>query len=128
MKEINRENIRILRDDIEAALIVVATNHGVTIETGKCTFSVNSCEFKVQVAVVHDGVSLTPEVERFKKYAGTLGLKPEHLGTHFVFKCQGYKIGGLKPDIYSKYPVNCIRDDGKGFAFGLDLIKKLLGI
>ena len=104
MENLSRAGLKVLREEINAALEDVAKKHNISIEAGSASFSPNNGSFKLEIATLgKGGVAVTPEVEALKHYKGILGLK-FGFGDTFTSRGDSYKVTGLKPRS-SKYPV-----------------------
>jgi len=108
---ITKESLNNFRKDVEAALKEVANKYGVNIDAGGASYSndhfsltlrvnnVNSSGIKAQTQRALDNLTW------FKNIYGKSFIEGRHR-----FKVVDYEYG-------KKYPVICIRDDGKDFAF-----------
>ena len=127
MNALTPASLAILRADITAALATVAKTHGITIATGRCTYTGQTATFKLDIGTISgDGVAVTKEAESFTRNAVIFGLLPEDLGKSFVSGGLSFVVAGLKP-ASTKYPILARREDGKVFKFGEDTVKRLLG-
>ena len=61
MTTITRSTVVDIRSDIDAALAVIATKHGIELKTGRCTYDVNNFKIAVTGAAIGDtGTVQTP--------------------------------------------------------------------
>lgn len=125
MNQFDRPSLRILGEEINAALQAVATKHGITLKYGGCSFTPTEARFRITGFIPTDGAE-TPEAAEFKHYATLVGLLPEHLGQ--TFECNGntYRITGMTRR-GGKYPILAERN-GKGFKFTVRSVKIGLGL
>ena len=105
MKEINRSNIRILREEMQNALDAVAKKHGVQIKFGNASFTPSMFTIKTEVAIQGgEGEVVGKEAEDFKLYCMGWGFEPSDLGKEFDYLGDVFKIVGAKPRS-KKYPI-----------------------
>lgn len=123
----NREAIRALRDELNAALQGVGEKHGLKIEAGKCTMSTHHCRFHLEVSMVDasSGQVHNRESEDYTHYARRFNLNPDWLGKSFTVRGRSYKIIGLKPRAGTR-PV--IADSGgKQYVFPATMVRSAFG-
>ena len=126
-KMINRTTVKMLRSEIQDALVSLGEKHGLEFNVGGASFSSNNVRFKVDANVIgDDGEAFSQEAEDFGSLASMYGFEPEDLGKEFSYGGETYKITGLKPR-RRKYPVSAegIRN-GKGYKFPADMVKAAL--
>jgi hypothetical protein len=124
---IDRNKVRLISAEIDAALKDIANRHNIQLTTGGGTFSSNNFTIKVNgSAISSDGSVMTKEAEDFKSHAFLFGLKAEDLGKTFFQGGKMYEIVGCKPRS-SKYPIlaQC-KNDGKTYKFTANSIKGAL--
>jgi hypothetical protein len=130
MTEITRDFLRILRADLDAAVLAVAKKHGLTISTGNAKFSDQSATFQllVEATPAEDGVR-AKDVRAAKDLAdlgGLYGANPEWAGKSFTLRGARYSVIGLLPNRTK----NCIlarRADGKDFIMPPETVRLGLG-
>ena len=126
VKEINRNLIEKVRDDIRPFLEPIGEKHGINLELGRCSYSSGNFTLKLEGSLVgDDGVVLTKEAEDFKKYAHWHGLVPEDLGKSFQSQGVVYTITGLKTRA-KKYPITAQASNGGSYKFAAGSVKSLL--
>lgn len=103
-QQFNKDNLRILRDAMQAALDQVSELCEVSFEVGSCQYSPQNCTFRVKIANVVDGEVKKQEVEDWNSYAKSYGFKKEDLGREFTSRGHKCRITGLLPN-RRKYPV-----------------------
>jgi hypothetical protein len=73
----NKELVRTIRDDVNAALAEVGRKHGLSIHAGNATFDNNAATFKLVCSTVADGGRLmTPQASAYERVAGFYGFVP----------------------------------------------------
>ena len=126
VKEIDRNLIEKIRDEISHFLEPIGEKHGINLELGRCGYSSGNFTMKLEGSLVgDDGVVLTKEAEDFKKYAHWHGLEPEDLGKTFVHTNVVHTITGLRTRA-KKYPITVVDAKGGEFNFGAGSVKMLL--
>jgi len=126
-KQIDKQFLKLMRPDIDAALKAVAEKYGVQIATGNASFSANEATYKLKVNVIGEGGKvLTQEVERLAQYGEMIGLPGVKHGDKFTHKGSGYTIYGLKADISGKHPVIVDGAAGRRYAFPVSIIQTAL--
>jgi|GEM_PF-3201738 len=98
MNQITRDNLRVLRIEMNRALKSVGDKYNVEINAGNVSFTDKNASFKLQVALINeDGIAETKEVQDFKAYSFSHGL-PEDLLNKEINVCgKTVKIIGYKP-------------------------------
>lgn len=126
IKSFDRDTLRTLSAEIEAALQAVARKNGVSLKVGRGQFSPQNFTLKVEGSLLEDGgEAVTKEKNDFNRYATTFGLKPEDLGRRFVFRGQPYGIVGLKLSS-RKYPILGKSRSGKVYKFQAEDVRLAL--
>ena len=93
--EFNRENLKSIRADIDAALAAVATKHGIKLSLGNISFSGLEFRSKVEAKVlttVQNGVAVDSAKVRFEQIANYYGLKASDFGMVVTISGTKYKI------------------------------------
>lgn len=95
-KIINRDLLRALRAEIDAAVAKIASKHGITMQTGNARFTAQSFTFKLEGALLG-----APKIEEslWKLYAPAYGLDLDMLHREVrygnrTFTVVGFKKGG----------------------------------
>ena len=105
MATIDRDLLKNLRNEINAALVDVATKHGITVNCGNATYNTNQATFKLDIrAVAEDGKVYDPKASAFIKFATAYGMEPEDLNTTFTTNGDTFEVVGLDTK-RSKYPI-----------------------
>lgn len=117
----NRQNIRQINSELEAALKQVAEKYGLEVKLGNTRFTSDNFTTKVQVATVGEGgITMSKEATDFNRYKTILGINME-LGQEFQRSGKTYTIVGLKPRS-KKYPILAKCSDGKTYKLPVDLV------
>jgi hypothetical protein len=123
--KLDKQFLKELRDDIDAALAPLGAKHGLSLKAGNAAFSETTATFKLQVCLkTSSGEAITQERQNYIAYADTYGLKPEWLDQTFSSESRVFKIVGLLPR-RSKNPVLCRTENGKEYVFSVELVKLL---
>ena len=117
----NRQNIRQINSEIEAALKSIANKYGVEVKLGNTRFTGANFTTKVQVATVGEGgITMSKEATDFNRYKNSLGINMD-LGQEFERSGKTYTIVGLKPRS-RQYPVLAKCSDGKTYKLPVNLV------
>jgi hypothetical protein len=118
---------RLLRAELEAALKIVADKHGISIKTGKMTYSDTNVKVSLEVATVSEGGEVnTREKKDFLQFAEIYGLKPTDLGRNFKSQGELYQITGLNTK-KQKFAIQAKRlRDGHSYGFVAEDVKRAL--
>lgn len=128
MNTINKESLRILRQELNNAVAEVAKAHGIKLEFGNAKYSTEGAwgTMTLNIATVNaSGVVESKERAAFRVNAELLGFKPEDLGREFMLSGRLFKISGANPKSWAK-PVLADDASGKTYKFEADLVKRLL--
>lgn len=110
-----REQIKVLRDEITAALSEVGRRHGMAIRAGDCSFGSGYCTFKVDCSRIESGVAVTRESSMYKQVQSRLGLPPLDFEfdseTNGRMRVVGYAVRNRT------YPVIAVDSEGRQFKF-----------
>lgn len=95
----NRENLKVLREQINAALEAVAKANGIKLVCGNCSFDpAGLATFKLEAfEILDDGTVQSREAINFTNYCEGFGFSPEDLNRTFQMRGTEYKLIGLKP-------------------------------
>jgi len=120
IKTITRGLCKTLRDELNAALVPLAKELGVTIRAGNASYSDNTVTFKVEVAV--EGYDR--EKEEYEQLCMLYQLKADQRGAAFTYAGQRYTLAGISAKA-RKFPIIAKRDDGKRYKLPEKAIKPL---
>lgn len=112
LKQLDREALRAIVADINAALAPVAAKHGIALNVGRSVFTASSATIKVEAAVRGAGADADASARDLKAaqdwegWHSILGLQKEWLGKSFVRSADkgAWRIVGILPNS-RKYPV-----------------------
>ena len=112
ISQFDKQNIKALRVDIDAALKAVGTKYGIVLQAGRCKFMPKSAAFNLEASTISsDGDVITRELETLKHYMPLLGLTEAHVAQSFRLGNKTFKIDGYKPRCYAKpFQLRCIED------------------
>ncbi len=114
--EINKQNLIILRKQLEEALAPVAAKNGLKLSMGRCTFDPKGiAAFKLDVSAIVGGAAVTREALDFPKLAAAYGLERADLGREFVIRGERYQVTGIN-SLSRKMPI-CGKRISTGQAF-----------
>jgi hypothetical protein len=120
----DRTNLRIIHDEINAALKPIAEKYGITFTDRGARFNPTNATFKIESSVVSsDGVVQSSDRQSFTALAPMYGLQSSDLDRLFLFRGEGYTITGLKPRS-PKSPILAVsKKNGKTYKFTVDMVK-----
>ncbi|MFA6569974.1 MAG: hypothetical protein WCT77_01920 [Bacteroidota bacterium] len=130
IKQFDRTNLKVLRQEIDNALASVAKKHQIALSLGAISFSGEEFHTKLQ-AVIQSGnasgmsVKEIQAIKNVKTYGDMYNVKETDLNKMFTYAGKSYKFVGLMPS-RPKYPV--VGQDvrtGKKFKFGEEVLTKL---
>lgn len=117
----DRNTVKNLRNDIDAALAALSKKYGIEISAGNATFTSSNVTYKVQAAVkAAGGITMTKEASDFNLYANRV-LADYKLGQTIELQGKEYVIAGWKARA-QKNPVIVTRD-GKSYRVSTAMIK-----
>jgi hypothetical protein len=120
IEKITRALCKTLRDELNAALVPLAKELGVTIHCGNASYSDNAVKFKLEVAV--EGYD--PEKEEYEQMCLLYRLKADQRGEAFNYNGHHYTLAGISAKA-RKFPIIATRDDGKKYKLPEHAIKSL---
>lgn len=119
----NRDEVRLIREQIQAALNELGEQLDLDLKLGSARF-LNTINFKLEVSKIdEDGTVKTKAVTDFAQ-AYKFGLDPADLYKEFRMNGKMYKVVGLVPRRH-KYPVVC-ECDGRKYKISADMVKLYL--
>lgn len=102
IKAFDRSNIRVLRNEIDAALLAIANKHNIEIRSGNGRFSPTNLTLKLELSAKSaDGTVVTKEASTFTELADLYGMKAEWLGKTFQRYGKTYTVVGLNTKLRS---------------------------
>lgn len=120
--EFNKRGFELFRNDVEAALKMVAEKHGVEIECGKISYS--NFDFTMQLKATKNDSGVDGKKAIFEQECILFGFKPEDYNREFRANGKKFKLIGFN----LKSPKNncsiyCI-DDGKTYKCNDEMVKR----
>jgi len=88
---LSKNLLRILREDINAALVEAGKKHNMTLHAGNCSYSGDTATFKLEVQTVG---GLSKEAQAFNELASAIGMEPDDLGRTLYIDGKEFKIAG----------------------------------
>lgn len=115
IKAFDKQNLKALRADIDAAFEAISKKHGVNLSMGTIRYAPSSNQATAKLTMIAMGDASTATDPRaaaaakaqaeFKIFASSFGLKPEQYGATFTFGRDTYKLVALNPRA-SKNPIH----------------------
>jgi len=102
MNNFNKISCQILRDDINVALDALGRKHGIKFAAAGAKFTPETIEFKLNIALVKNGVAVDKDMVTLKRYLSYLGLTEKDLDKTFTVYGKSYKLAGYVPRKYSR--------------------------
>jgi hypothetical protein len=105
IKAFDKQNLKTLRADIDAAFAAIRQKHGVSISIGNISYSPEKATSRVTIVAVGDpNLASDPRAAAavkmqsdFKLYASSFGLKAEQYGAIIKHGRDSYKLVGFAP-------------------------------
>jgi hypothetical protein len=132
MDYLNRDDVKTLRNEIDAALAIVSAKYGVTISLGNFHFNSSEARVKLTVSTIMnrpastintnvESVEITKllatkEGQDYAMFGPTVGLPDNSIGKMFTVQGREFQIVGLKLNRY-KYPVTGVGSHGGRYKF-----------
>jgi len=129
---IDKNLLKILREDINAALKAVGEKHGVKLTAENAKFLPTSATFKLEVETISEnGVAITREMADLKN-PHTLrlyGLTEEHLTKPFTSGGRTFVLSGYRVKAHSKpFLARDQSPGGKEYIFTAEGVQRAFGI
>lgn len=121
---LSKKEFAAFRQDVEQALQELTKKYDVNIKAGNIKYDSNSFNLDLQMTKKDIGGKTFEQVE-FEKYCRLYGFKPEDYKKQFNMNGKTFTLTGFKPRA-TKMPVIAISQDGKGYKFGEETVKRLL--
>ena len=121
-----KAELRDYRTEIEQVLQGIAEKHNINIKAGNISYSTN--DFKLTLEVTQKEVNgLSYEQAEFNKDCMLYGFKPEDYKKEFSMNGKTFTITGFNHKAH-KMPILAKGNDGKGYKFACDTVKKMMGV
>jgi hypothetical protein len=120
---IDRATIKLIADELEAAVQTVAEKHGIQITSGRQQYGHTRGTIKMELATINeDGEAQTPERTALDMLGALDGIKH---GMTFTNRGRTFTVTGYNSRA-RKRPYICERDDGGSYVFPAESLKALL--
>jgi hypothetical protein len=129
IKQLDKQNIQMLRDAVQKSLDKVGDMYGLTIKLGNIRYDNLSFRSKVEAYVDEPASGVGYEQEAFNSTCFMYGLKPEDYLKEVTLN--GQKFWGTKAKIYGfnprsrKYPVLVRTDSGQLIKSGRNILSQI---
>ena len=120
----DRSALRLISDEVEAAVQAIAERHGLTIKAAGGVYGTNEGSVKLVVKVKQAASGLSADEDTFRKYAQLYGLEPAWFGQTFRSGGRTYTISGISLTSRTR-PVIADRE-GKRFKFDTEDIRRVM--
>ena len=119
----DKPTIKAIRMAMDQALATVASEYGITINTGNARFSGNEVTFKVKANTQSaDGTVNTKEAQMWDIYAPTIGLGHLKVGDTINLQGKSFTIAGYNTRA-RKSPINITDAQGRGYKCSVAMVK-----
>lgn len=120
----DKPTIKAIRQAMDNALAQVATEYGITINTGNARFSGNEVTFKVKANTVDGatGNAITKEAQTFELVKGQEGLGHLSVGDTVTLQGKQFILKGFNTRA-RKSPINIEDMQGRGYKCSVDMLK-----
>ena len=92
MAQVNREMLKAIRPEIDAALVAIGIKYGVTLRAGAGKYADSYGSFKLEL---QDVAGPTPDALRFTSGARWIGIDPDALGRNVTLSGSVFTITGM---------------------------------
>ena len=123
VQEFNKENLRQLREEMQAAIAKVEKSMGIKIHVGNISFSGNEANIKVKANVIGQaGRAITKEAQQFGKFAAYEGIENFKVGDQVQINGQILIIKGYNSRA-RKAPLILEGLNGKGYKAPIGILR-----
>ena len=121
INQFDRQTLRALRVDLDAAMASIASKYGIQLNAGNISYTAETATIKVQAGVISkSGQVVTKEAQAFNQYKRLVGLGNLNIGDAINIQGKEYTISGYKPR--SKNAV-IVQRDGRGYKVSVEMVK-----
>ena len=120
INQFDRQTLRALRVDLDAAMATIASKYGIQLNAGNISFTSDTATIKVAAGIIKNGTVVTPEAKTFDQYKRLVGLGHLNVGDSIQLQGKSYTIAGYKPR--SKNAV-VVQRAGRGYKVSVDMVK-----
>ena len=119
----DKPTIKAIRMAMDQALATVASEYGITINTGNARFSGNEVTFKVKANTQSsDGTVNTKEAQMWDLYKQSIGLGHLSVGDTIQLQGKSFTIAGYNTRA-RKSPINITDSNGRGYKCSVAMVK-----
>ena len=95
IKEFNKNNLKALRQDMNAALAKLEAQYGIQINVGNASYSDNEVTFKTKCNTISaSGTAITKEAQNWSLYAELNGVGQFSIGDRITLQGKVFEIAG----------------------------------
>lgn len=124
---LNTTSLRILRDEIDAALADLGTKHGLSITVGRGSYDPDGLRATLRLeigALSEGGTVVTKERKAYLDMAKLYDMDPEWIDQPCTIAGEVFILTGLSPKA-ARYPINLKRArDGKAYRYPADTVQR----
>jgi len=120
----DKPTIKAIRAAMDNALATVASEYGITINTGNASFSSNEVTFKVKANTVDSatGTAITKEAQMFELYKNSEGIGHLNVGDTVILQGQSFILKGYNTRA-RKSPIQIDDMQGRGYKCSVEMLK-----
>ena len=119
----DKPTIKAIRMAMDQALATVASEYGITINTGNARFSGNEVTFKVKANTQSsDGTANTKEADNFELYKNSIGLGWLNVGDQIMLQGKYFTLKGYNTRA-RKSPIQIEDTQGRGYKCSVEMVK-----
>lgn len=119
----DKPTIKAIRQAMDQALATVASEYGITINTGNARFSGNEVTFKVKANTLDSsGSANTKEATNWDLYKNSIGLGWLNVGDRILLQGKYFTLKGYNTRA-RKSPINIEDSNGRGYKCSVEMVK-----
>ena len=119
----DKPTIKAIRMAMDQALATVASEYGITINTGNARFSGNEVTFKVKANTLDSsGSANTKEADNFELYKNSIGLSWLNVGDQIMLQGKYFTLKGYNTRA-RKSPIQIEDAQGRGYKCSVEMVK-----
>lgn len=124
VQQFDKQNLKAIRQAMDAALAQVANQYGITINCGNARFTGNEVTFKVKANTVDGatGTAITKEAQTFELVKGQHGLGHLSVGDTVTLQGQEFTLKGFNTRA-RKSPIQIEDALGRGYKCSVSMLK-----
>ena len=123
--EFNRQNLREIRESLQAKLNELSEEYGAEFKAGNISYTSESFTCKLEAIIVPDGMS--KDQMEFNKYCSLFELTESDYGKTFTSNGETFTLIGLKPN-RPKFPIIGMSRDGRRYKFTASALNKIKSV